>query len=70
MTSAGPECTLSWAVPIPILNEEMRRSIGRPDREIPLPMIDVADIEFGRDFRLRRGMERRERHRTCTSRKL
>ena len=43
-TSTGPECTLSWAVPIPILNEGMRRRIGRPDRKIPLPVMNVADM--------------------------
>lgn len=40
-TSAGPECAASWAVPIPILDDDMMRNIAPPDGEIPLPVVDI-----------------------------
>lgn len=40
-TSAGPECAVSWAVPIPILDDEMLAAVARPDSEIPLPVSDI-----------------------------
>jgi putative methanogenesis marker 16 metalloprotein len=40
-TSAGPECIGSWAVPIPVLNESILRSILLQDRNIPLTIMDV-----------------------------
>lgn len=43
MTSARPECTVTWAVPIPILDDDMRAFIATPDREIPLPISDIRD---------------------------
>ncbi len=41
-TSAGPECVTSWGVPIPVINDRVLDSIKRTDREIPVPVMDVA----------------------------
>ncbi|MDD1758253.1 MAG: methanogenesis marker 16 metalloprotein [Methanotrichaceae archaeon] len=41
MTSAGPECICSWAVPIPVINPSILEEIARLDQEIPLPVMDV-----------------------------
>lgn len=41
VTSAGPECIGSWAVPIPVLNKSILESIKKLDRDIPLPIMDV-----------------------------
>ena len=41
VTSAGPECIGSWAVPIPVLSESIRENIKKLDRDIPLPIMDV-----------------------------
>jgi putative methanogenesis marker 16 metalloprotein len=43
LTSAGPECAVSWAVPIPILDDDMMAMIARPDCEIPMPVSDIKD---------------------------
>jgi putative methanogenesis marker 16 metalloprotein len=41
ITSIGPECIGSWAVPIPVLNESILESILLQDRDIPLTIMDV-----------------------------
>ena len=41
VTSAGPECICSWAVPIPITTDAILGEIARLDRDIPLPVMDV-----------------------------
>ena len=41
ITSAGPECIGSWAVPIPVLNESILENILLQDRDIPLTIMDV-----------------------------
>ncbi|MCJ7445541.1 MAG: methanogenesis marker 16 metalloprotein [Methanotrichaceae archaeon] len=41
MTSAGPECICSWAVPIPVTSPSILEEIARLDQEIPLPVMDV-----------------------------
>jgi putative methanogenesis marker 16 metalloprotein len=41
VTSAGPECIGTWAVPIPVLNESMLANIKKLDRDISLPIMDV-----------------------------
>ena len=41
VTSAGPECICSWAVPIPVASETVLREIARRDCEIALPVVDV-----------------------------
>ncbi len=41
ITSAGPECIVSWAVPIPITTDTIQREMTRLDRMIPLPVMDV-----------------------------
>ena len=41
MTSAGPECISSWAVPIPVLSESILENIKKLDRDILLPIMDV-----------------------------
>jgi putative methanogenesis marker 16 metalloprotein len=42
VTSAGPECICSWAVPIPIISNSILEEIARQDREIALPVNDVC----------------------------
>jgi putative methanogenesis marker 16 metalloprotein len=42
VTSCGPECVASWAVPIPVTSERIFESIAAPDRSIPLPVMDVV----------------------------
>ena len=42
VTSAGPECIGSWAVPIPVLNEYILKSIMQQDSDIPLSIMDVS----------------------------
>jgi putative methanogenesis marker 16 metalloprotein len=41
VTSAGPECICSWAVPIPIISKTILAEIARLDRGIPMPVNDV-----------------------------
>ncbi|MCK9565180.1 MAG: methanogenesis marker 16 metalloprotein [Methanothrix sp.] len=41
VTSAGPECICSWAVPIPVISKTILAEIARPDRDIALPVNDV-----------------------------
>jgi len=41
VTSAGPECICSWAVPIPVISKTILAEIARPDRRIVLPVNDV-----------------------------
>jgi uncharacterized protein (DUF39 family) len=41
VTSAGPECIGTWAVPIPVLNESILKNIKKLDRDISLPIMDV-----------------------------
>jgi uncharacterized protein (DUF39 family) len=41
VTSEGPECIGSWAVPIPVLSESILVNIKKLDRDIPLPIMDV-----------------------------
>ncbi len=41
LTSAGPECIASWAVPIPVTSQSIIDAIAQLDREIPLPIMDV-----------------------------
>ncbi|MDW5562099.1 MAG: methanogenesis marker 16 metalloprotein [Methanomassiliicoccus sp.] len=43
ITSAGPECAVSWAVPIPVLDDDIRSGLARPDDEIPMPVADIKD---------------------------
>jgi len=43
VTSAGPECAISWAVPIPVIDNSIREAIFRFDRNIPLPIVDIKD---------------------------
>lgn len=42
LTSAGPECISSWAVPVPVTTDTILREIARQDREICLPVMDVV----------------------------
>jgi putative methanogenesis marker 16 metalloprotein len=41
ITSAGPECICSWALPIPVISKTILAEIARPDRGIPMPVNDV-----------------------------
>lgn len=48
-TTAGPEVIVSWAVPIPILNERVLNNVLKTDEQIPLPVVDVRGrTELGR----------------------
>ena len=42
-TSAGPECLVSCAVPIPVLDEHSLQALSVLHEQIPLPVADVAD---------------------------
>jgi putative methanogenesis marker 16 metalloprotein len=42
VTSAGPECICSWAVPIPVISKTILEEIARRDRDIALPVNDVC----------------------------
>ncbi len=44
-TSASPEVVTTWAVPIPIINENVLKSACRTDEDITIPIVDV----FGRE---------------------
>lgn len=41
VTSAGPETIASWAVPIPILNDDLLKTAIVLDEQIPLPILDI-----------------------------
>jgi putative methanogenesis marker 16 metalloprotein len=41
ITSAGPECICSWAVPIPVTTDTIQKEIARLDGDIPMPVMDV-----------------------------
>lgn len=41
VTSAGPECICSLAVPVAVISERILEEIARPDRGIALPINDV-----------------------------
>jgi putative methanogenesis marker 16 metalloprotein len=41
VTSAGPECICSWAVPVPVISKTILHEIARQDRDITLPVMDV-----------------------------
>lgn len=41
VTSAGPECIGSWAVPVPVLSENILENIKKMDKDIRLPIMDV-----------------------------
>ena len=41
VTSAGPECIGTWAVPVPVLNESILENILLQDRDIALTIMDV-----------------------------
>lgn len=43
VTSAGPECLVSCAVPIPVLDESSLRALSVLHEQIPLSVADVAD---------------------------
>lgn len=42
-TSEGPEVITSWAIPIPIINQEVFEQVCKPDSQEPLPIADVSD---------------------------
>jgi putative methanogenesis marker 16 metalloprotein len=43
ITSAGPECITSIAIPIPIIDDDVRNSLKILDEEIALPIADIHD---------------------------
>jgi uncharacterized protein (DUF39 family) len=40
-TSAGPECIVSWAVAVPVVDDSVLDAIRQTDGEIPLPVMDA-----------------------------
>ena len=42
ITSAGPEVINTWAVPIPILNENILNNVKKLDKDVPLTIVDVV----------------------------
>ncbi|TGC10993.1 methanogenesis marker 16 metalloprotein [Methanolobus halotolerans] len=40
-TSAGPECIVSWAIPIPVVNDSVLDAIIKTDHQVPMPVMDV-----------------------------
>jgi putative methanogenesis marker 16 metalloprotein len=40
-TSAGPECIVSWAIPIPVTSQAVLDAIKTTDADISLPVMDV-----------------------------
>lgn len=40
-TSAGPECIVSWAIPIPVVSQSVIDAITMTDKEVPMPVMDV-----------------------------
>ncbi|MFA5453354.1 MAG: methanogenesis marker 16 metalloprotein [Candidatus Methanomethylophilaceae archaeon] len=43
MTAAGPECLTTYAIPIPVLNDDLLKNIMIRDKDIPLSVCDVRD---------------------------
>jgi putative methanogenesis marker 16 metalloprotein len=43
MTAAGPECLSTYAVPIPIIDDSLLRSVMTRDGDIPLSIGDIRD---------------------------
>jgi putative methanogenesis marker 16 metalloprotein len=43
LTSLGPECNTSVAIPIPVLNDTILKNLLITNRQIPLPVADVRD---------------------------
>ena len=54
MTSEGPECIVSWGVPIPILDDTLLENVRVLDEQIQLSLLDVsvrkpiAQIDYGK----------------------
>ncbi|MCX8206295.1 MAG: methanogenesis marker 16 metalloprotein [Methanothrix sp.] len=42
VTSAGPECVTSWAVPVPVLSRHVLDAVLLPDEAIPMPVMDIT----------------------------
>ncbi len=42
-TAEGPECIVTYALAVPILDDSMLESVLVPDDRIPLPVVDVRD---------------------------
>lgn len=42
VTSAGPECITSWAVPVPLLSGHVLNAVVLPEESIPMPVMDVS----------------------------
>ncbi|MDP2217617.1 MAG: methanogenesis marker 16 metalloprotein [Methanolobus sp.] len=40
-TSAGPECIVSWAIPIPVVSQSVLDAIIVTDPDVPMPVMDV-----------------------------
>lgn len=45
LTANGPECVVSWGVPIPVLSQSILDAVTVMDREIALPVMDVSKRE-------------------------
>lgn len=42
VTSAGPECITSWAVPVPVLSRHVLDAALLPEKSIPMPVMDIS----------------------------
>lgn len=42
VTSAGPECITSWAVPIPVLSRHILDAVLLPEKSIKMPVMDIT----------------------------
>jgi putative methanogenesis marker 16 metalloprotein len=78
LTSNGPECIGSWAVPIPVLSQSILESIKMLDCEISLPIMDVnvrqticktnyGDVWEGTDLKVEFDSEECAGCRNCTA---
>lgn len=41
-TSAGPECIVSWAIPIPVVSQSVIDAVTLTDEKVPMPVMDVG----------------------------
>jgi putative methanogenesis marker 16 metalloprotein len=69
ITSAGPECICSWAVPIPVVSGTIAESVARLDSHLTMPVMDVnirqpigqacyGDVWPGDDFEVKFDQEK------------
>ncbi len=42
-TPAGPECIVTWGVPIAMVHQSIHQAVKKRDREVPMPVADVTN---------------------------